>query len=112
MAGRPPRRPRGIAGIAPLPMSQNLLQIALEHHRAGRFRQAEAGYRALIDGGPDGPDYADALHWLGVLTFQAGRADEAAGLLARAAAARPDDPAFQHNLGHACLAAGRADEAV
>src|SRR4051794_31005155 len=93
-------------------MPQDPLQIALEHHRAGRFRQSEAGYRAIVDAGPDHPNYADALHWLGVLTFQAGRAAEAAALLARAAAGRPADPAFHYNLGHACLAAGRADDAV
>lgn len=93
-------------------MARDLLQIALEHHRAGRFRQAEAGYGAVVDAGPDHADYADALHWLGVLTFQAGRAAEAAALLARAVAARPADPAFLYNLGHACLAAGRVGEAV
>ena len=55
-------------------MPQDLLQIALEHHRAGRLRQAEAGYRALLDSAPDDPD---ALHWLGVLLYQAGRAEQA-----------------------------------
>src|SRR5689334_21535215 len=87
----------------------NSLQIALEHHRAGRLTQAEAAYRAMLERDPDD---AGALHWLGVLTFQAGRAAEAVGMLERSVAARPNDPAFQHNLGQAYLAAGRVDEAV
>src|SRR5258708_243481 len=89
-------------------MGQNALQIALEHHRAGRLTQAEAGYRAVLEG--DSED-AGALHWLGVLTFQAGRAAEAVGLLERSVAERPDDAAVQYNLGQAYLAAGRGGEA-
>ena len=40
-------------------MPQDPLQIALEHHRAGRLRQAEAGYRALLDSDPANPDATD-----------------------------------------------------
>ena len=29
-------------------MARNPLEIALEHHRGGRLRQAEAGYRAIL----------------------------------------------------------------
>ena len=90
-------------------MPQDPLQIALEHHRAGRLRQAEAGYRAIAQGEPDNPD---ACHWLGVLSFQAGRIDEALPLLERAAALRPADPAFHYNLGQACLHCGRFDQAI
>jgi predicted TPR repeat methyltransferase len=90
-------------------MPQDLLQIALEHHRAGRLRQAEAGYRAIAGADPDNPD---AAHWLGVLSFQAGRVDEAIPLLERAAALRPADPAFQYNLAQACMSCGRFDQAI
>src|SRR5438309_403288 len=90
-------------------MPQDLLQIALEHHRAGRLRQAEANYRALLDASPND---ADALHWLGVLLYQAGAAGEAIPLLQRAAELRPADPAFQHNLAQAYLSNGRPDDAV
>ena len=90
-------------------MPPDVAQIALEHHRAGRYRQAEAGYRAALAADPQNPE---AAHWLGVLIFQAGRADEALPLLRRAAAARPDDPAYIHNLAQACLSCGRADEAI
>lgn len=56
------------------PMDQDLLQIALEHHRGGRFRQAEVGYRAALE---EAPQNAEAAHWLGVLLHQAGRSEEA-----------------------------------
>src|SRR3954471_22462444 len=80
---------------SPMP---DALAIALEHHRAGRVRQAADAYRALI---AQDPHHADALNWLGVLAFQAGRPDHAIPLLERATNARPEDPAFAHNLGMA-----------
>src|SRR3712207_6453585 len=90
-------------------MPQDLLQIALEHHRAGRLRQAGEGYRALLDRNPDD---ADAAHWLGVLAVQVGRPGDAIPLLERAAALRADDAAHQHNLGQAYLACGRSKDAA
>jgi predicted TPR repeat methyltransferase len=90
-------------------MRENALEIALEHHRAGRVRQAEAEYRAMI---ARDPADAEATHWLGVLAYQAGRADEAVPLLARAVELRPSDAAYWHNLGQAYLASGRLNEAV
>ena len=90
-------------------MPVDALAIALEHHRAGRVRQAAAAYRALIDADPT---HADALNWLGVLAFQAGRPDHAIPLLERAAKARPDDPAFAHNLGMAHLHSNHFTDAL
>src|SRR3954464_906788 len=90
-------------------MPQDTFQIALEHHRAGRLRQAAAGYRALLDGDPAHPD---AAHWLGGLAFKAARPAQAVTLLETAAAQRPKDAAFHHNLGMALLHAGRAADAI
>jgi predicted TPR repeat methyltransferase/Tfp pilus assembly protein PilF len=90
-------------------MPQDTLQIALEHHRAGRLRQAEAGYRELLR---QDANHADALHWLGVLLHQAGLSEQAVASLERAAALRPRDAAFQHNHGQAYFGAGRPGEAV
>jgi predicted TPR repeat methyltransferase len=90
-------------------MPQDTFQIALEHHRAGRLRQAAAGYRALLDADPTHPD---AAHWLGVLAFQAGRPAQAIPLLQTAIARRPDDAAFHHNLGMANLRAGQPADAI
>lgn len=90
-------------------MPLDLLEIALEHHRAGRLREAEAGYRRLMEEKPESPD---GPQWLGVLLLQAGQAAAALPLLERAAGMRPEDPAFAFNLGQAYLAAGRMEEAV
>ncbi|HEY7119448.1 MAG TPA: tetratricopeptide repeat protein [Tepidisphaeraceae bacterium] len=90
-------------------MPSDPLALALEHHRAGRVREAAGRYRELIAADPR---HADALHWLGVLACQSGRPDHAIPLFERAASIRPDDPAAHHNLGTACLSAGRADDAV
>lgn len=90
-------------------MPRDPFQIALEHHRGGRLRGAEAGYRAVL---ADTPGHAEALHWLGVLTLQAGQPQAAIPLLARATRSRPADAAFAHNLGQALLAAGRSGDAI
>lgn len=90
-------------------MAFDLFQIALEHHRAGRFRQAHTGYRGVLT---QAPDHAEATLWLGVLMVQSGRADLALPVLRKAAALSPDDPAAWHNLGQAALAASQHSEAL
>jgi predicted TPR repeat methyltransferase len=90
-------------------MALNLLQIGLEHHRAGRFAQAETAYRKTLE---DDPRNADAAHWLGVLILQSGRSAEAIPFLEQASSARPDDAAFASNLAQSYLRSGRRDDAV
>lgn len=90
-------------------MPQNALQIALEHHRAGRVQKAEAGYRGIL---ASDPGDAETMHWLGVLTFQAAQFKEAIFWLEQAAAMRPQEAAFQHNLAQAYLGAGQEDGAI
>lgn len=90
-------------------MPQDLFQISLEHHRGGRLREAERGYRALIHADPAN---VDALHWLGVLMLQAGQPADSLPLLEKAATLRPNDAAFQYNLGHASLGSRKIDQAI
>ncbi|HEX4794467.1 MAG TPA: tetratricopeptide repeat protein [Humisphaera sp.] len=90
-------------------MPQDLVQIALENHRAGRVALAESGYRAALEADPRN---ADALHWLGVLNVQAGTPTAAVPLLERAVEQRPNDPAFVHNLAQAYLHTHRFEEAI
>jgi len=82
---------------------------ALAKHRAGQRREAEAIYRAILQSQPDHPD---ALHYLGLLSYQTGRLDAALELMRRAVALRPDVAHFHGNLGNALRAAGRPDEAI
>jgi predicted TPR repeat methyltransferase len=90
-------------------MPRDLLNIAIEHHRAGRLLQAEEGYRALL---ALSPADVEALHLLGVLAEQVGRPGDAAPLLERAAKLRPMDAAIAYNLGHALAQSGRIDAAI
>jgi predicted TPR repeat methyltransferase len=85
------------------------LQIALEHHRAGRLTRAQRGYRAILNANPDD---AEAAHWLGILFLQAGRADDALPLIEQSVAAVPCDPAYVHNLGQCYLRLGRLSDAI
>lgn len=85
------------------------IQIALEHHRAGRLAEAEAIYRQVLQ---VQPDYADALHLLGVLAYQAQQYELAERSIARAIALSPGVASYHSNLANALSAAGRLDEAV
>lgn len=85
------------------------LQFALAHHRAGRLAEAEAIYRQVIAGDSRHPQ---ALNLLGALAMQTGRLPLAADLLGRAIAARPQAASFHCNLGEACRRMEQHDEAI
>jgi predicted O-linked N-acetylglucosamine transferase (SPINDLY family) len=88
---------------------QRSMQLALEHHQAGRLAEAEAIYRQVI---AEFPDHADALHLLGVLAGQAGHADRAIDLIGRAIAINPAVAQFHGNLGEAYRRLGQLDPAL
>lgn len=81
---------------------------AFSLHQAGRVREAEQAYSALLAHAPDQPE---VLHALGVLRHQTGNSASAADLLARAAALTPDRAEYQFNLGLALFRLGRLEEA-
>jgi len=85
------------------------LQIALQHHRAGRLAEAEGFYRQILAAQPR---HADALRFLGVMAHQVGRHDRAVELLRQAVIVDPNFPATHCVLGEAYFALGRLDEAV
>jgi tetratricopeptide (TPR) repeat protein len=84
------------------------IAVAQEHLNAGRLPQAEAFYRQILDVEPDHPD---ALHSLGVIAYQVGNNDVAAGLIGRAANISPSGAKFS-NLGLVLQAQGKPDAAV
>lgn len=86
-----------------------LLQTALEHHRAGRYAQAEPLYRRILEAEPH---HVDALHLLGVLAHSTGRPGPAIELIGRAIAIDPDQASFHFNLAEACRSLDRGDEAL
>jgi protein O-GlcNAc transferase len=84
------------------------LKMALQHHRAGRFEQARDIYRRIL---AVEPKNADALHLLGVIAHQNGKSLAAVDLISRAIALNPSVPMFHNNIGEACRALNRFDEA-
>ncbi len=90
-------------------MNNQMLETALTHHRAGRYRLAEQSYRAIV---AEDPNDADALHLLGVLAFQHGHPDQAVRLISRAIAIHPDTAAYHANLAEVYRSLGRWNEAI
>ncbi|MBK8163003.1 MAG: tetratricopeptide repeat protein [Gammaproteobacteria bacterium] len=89
--------------------SDQAIREALEHHRAGRFPEAQAIYQRVLHMQPDHPE---ALRLLGALHCQAGRFADGIGLLERAAALNRAEPRLHYDLGRAYGAVGRYAEAA
>jgi len=87
----------------------NALTVALGHHQAGRYTEAEAGYQQLVSTQPNNPD---AWHLWGVLAAQQQHFDKAVERIQRALALKPDEPVFLGNLGNAYLQQGQLGRAI
>ena len=98
----------GLASGAEANLAQTFA-AALQHHRQRRMPEAEDLYRQVL---AVDPNHVDALHMLGVLAYQAGRADAAVDLIGRALAFNGANPSFHNNMGEALRYLGRLDEAV
>jgi protein O-GlcNAc transferase len=85
------------------------MQLAIQHHQAGRLADAEKIYRQVLSQQPGNPG---ALHLLGVIALQAGRLDAAIELIRQAIAIKPADAGFHNDLGNALRGKGLLDEAV
>ncbi|MFN5755655.1 MAG: tetratricopeptide repeat protein [Planctomycetia bacterium] len=92
-----------------MPMPMLPIDVALDHHLAGRRDEAERIYREILDADPDD---RDALHLLGVAAYQAGRHDEALGLIQLAIAADGSHATFHNSLGAVYQALGDLPRAV
>ena len=82
---------------------------AIRLHEAGRLREAEQIYRAMLDADPRHPD---ALHLLGVLLTQVGEYGDAVKHIRAALDAGGDSPMFRSSLAQAYFRSGRLGEAV
>lgn len=91
------------------PTISQTLEVAYQHHQAGRLPEAEALYREILD---REPRCAEARHHLGLIALQVGQYAVAAELIRDAAVLAPGDPAIHSNLGETCRLLGRYDEAV
>src|SRR6516162_9988397 len=88
---------------------EQAVQIALEHHQAGRLAEAEALYRQIL---AQDANYSDALNLLGVLAGQVGRLDAAVELIGKAIAIHPAIGHYHSNLGETYRRAGQWPAAI
>jgi len=88
---------------------EQAMQLAVEHHRAGRIGEAELIYRQILSARPN---HAESLYLLATIASQRGRGDQAIDLMRQAAAAVPDNPHYHNGLGILMQGRGRLDEAI
>ncbi|RFC32802.1 MAG: putative O-linked N-acetylglucosamine transferase, SPINDLY family [Candidatus Nitrotoga sp. SPKER] len=86
-----------------------IIQVAREHHQAGRLPQAEAIYQQILQVEPNHPD---ALHLLGLIARQGGKNGIAAGLISRAIRVNPSNPIYYINLGNVLKDQGQLEDAI
>jgi len=90
----------------PIPQA---IQIALDHHHAGRLPEAEGIYRQVLQADPDN---AEAMQLLGVIAHQVGRNDLAVELFDKVLAIQPGYAEAWGNRGLSQHALGRYEEAL
>jgi predicted O-linked N-acetylglucosamine transferase (SPINDLY family) len=86
-----------------------ILQLALQHHQAGRWQEAEGLYQQVLQTRPDHPD---ALHLLGLIAHHAGRYEAAVELIGKAICVNPTAAVFHVSQGEAYHAVNRIGEAA
>ena len=77
---------------------QQAIDLAIQHHSAGRLPEAEVIYQRILQADPNQPV---ALHLLGVIAHQMGKHDTAVDLITKAIAIKPDYAKAHNNLGNA-----------
>ncbi len=87
---------------------QQMLEIAVDHHQAGRLAEAHNLYRLILSQQPD----ANVYNNLGYLLFHLGRNEEAIAEVRRAIALRPELAEPHNNLGVILAGSGRIEEAT
>jgi predicted O-linked N-acetylglucosamine transferase (SPINDLY family) len=90
-------------------MNDGRFADAMTHHEAGRFADAAALYRAILE---RAPDHAASLHLLGLITAEQSDPEAGIALIRRAMALEPGCAAHYNSLGGAYRRLGRPDDAV
>jgi predicted O-linked N-acetylglucosamine transferase (SPINDLY family) len=92
-----------------MPTLSDALAIAVAHHQAGRLDLAEEICRRILAAEPQ---YADALHLLGVIAHERGQHEVAVVHFRQAAALCLSNAEYANDLGVGLVAAGKTAEAV
>lgn len=74
-----------------------MINRGIEHHSAGRLREAEALYLTVLEADPN---HADALHFMGVLAYHVGKNDIAKQYIQKAIEIFPGNHACYNNMGN------------
>ncbi|HEY4265196.1 MAG TPA: tetratricopeptide repeat protein, partial [Micropepsaceae bacterium] len=90
-------------------MNEDVLANALALRRAGKFSEAAAIYSAILR---EQPKQFEALHGLGLLSYQAGQLVEAERLIGEAVSVKPDAVDALYNRGSLLAKLNRHQEAV
>lgn len=91
-----------------IPLSQ-ALQLAISHHQAGRFQDAEVICLKILR---VNPDYADALNLSGVIAYQKGELDTAVELINKAIGLNSSEADYHSKLALVLRAQGKLDAAI
>ena len=88
---------------------QQALDLAVQHHTAGRLTEARSIYQQILRADPNHPI---SMHLLGVIAHQEGQNATAVDLITKALAIKPDYADAQNNDGTALQEPGRSKDAV
>ena len=114
LAAKATKKPKPEKSVSPSSKQQTLtlqqaMDLAVEHHEAGRLQQAERIYQQILQANPKQPV---ALHLLGVIAHQVGENDIAVDWFTKALAVRPGYAEAHYNLGNALRGLGELDAAA
>jgi tetratricopeptide (TPR) repeat protein len=88
---------------------EQVMEIAMRHHRDGQFAAAEDIYRKVL---AQIPNHPHALHLLGAIATNVGKTEAGIELIQRAIAINPGVADYHSNLGNALARLGKFDEAI
>ena len=88
--------------------TRDSIELALEHHRAGRLDSARALYEDVL---AKEPRHADALHLLGLIAHQNADHDKGLDLIRQALSLDPANGVYLVNLAEVQRALGKLDQA-
>ncbi|REK05449.1 MAG: tetratricopeptide repeat protein [Planctomycetota bacterium] len=92
-----------------MPELNEVLQVGLEHHKAGRLMEAERSYRQAL---AIHPRHAQTFHLLGLLAFQAEKPELAAEYVEQAIKIDAFHAPFQVDMAEIYRALGRTNDAI